>query len=103
MSFVTGPASPLLTLNFKPGKFVSGSSVSFTIDQDNALTKVSGSQSDFLGLGTTFTATFGPNKGTVVAPFQNNIGFGFNQADGFGLVDALAAVQAIQSAAKPAR
>ena len=103
VSFVTGPASPLLTLNFTPGKFVSGSSVSFTIDQDNALTKVSGGQSDFLGLGTTFTATFGPNTGTVVAPFQNNIGFGFNQADGFGLVDALAAVQAIQSAAKPAR
>lgn len=103
VSFVTGPASPLLTLNFKPGTFVSGSSVSFTIDQDNALTKVSGGQSDFLGLGTTFTATFGPNTGTVVAPFQNNIGFGFNQADGFGLVDALAAVQAIQSAAKPAR
>jgi hypothetical protein len=104
VSFVTGPASPLLTLNFTPGTFVSGSSVSFTIDQDNALTKVSGGQSDFLGLGTTFTATFGPTTGTVVAPFQNSIGFGFNQADGFGLVDALAAVQAIQAAApKPAR
>jgi subtilase family protein len=104
VSFVTGPASPLLTLNFTPGKFVSGASVSFTIDQDNALTHVSGGQSDFLGAGTKFIATFGPKKGTVVAPFQNNIGFGFNQADGFGLVDALAAVQSLQtSAAKPAR
>jgi hypothetical protein len=104
VSFVTGPASPLLTLNFTPGKFVSGASVSFTIDQDNALTHVSGGQSDFLGAGTKFTATFGPTSATVVAPFQNNIGFGFNRADGFGLVDALAAVQAIQaSAAKPAR
>jgi Subtilase family len=104
VSFVTGPASPMLTLNFTPGKFVSGCSVSFTIDQDNAITHVSGGQSDFLGLGTKFTATFGPNKATVVAPFFNNIGFGFNQADGFGMVDALAAVQFIQaSAAKPAR
>jgi hypothetical protein len=105
VSFVTGPASPLLTLNFTPGKFVSGCSVSFTIDQDNALTQVSGSQSDFLGAGTKFIATFGPKSGTVVAPFQNTIGFGFNRADGFGLVDAEAAVQFIQqmSAAKPAR
>ena len=104
VSFVTGPASPQLTLNFTPGKFVSGASVSFTIDQDNAITHVSGGQSDFLGAGTKFTATFGPKSATVVAPFQNNIGFGFNRADGFGLVDALAAVQAIQSsAAKPAR
>ena len=104
VSFVTGPASPLLTLNFTPGKFVSGCSVSFTIDQDNALTKVSGGQSDFLGAGTKFIATFGPTTGKVVAPFHNNIGFGFNQADGFGLVDALAAVQIIQMpAAKPAR
>jgi Subtilase family len=95
VSFVTGPASPLLTLNFTPGKFVSGCSVSFTIDQDNALTHVSGGQSDFLGAGTKFIATFGPTSGTVVAPFQNNIGSGFDRADGFGLVDALAAVQFI--------
>ena len=62
VSFVTGPASPQLTLNFTPGKFVSGASVSFTIDQDNALTHVSGGQSDFLGAGTKFTATFGPTS-----------------------------------------
>jgi hypothetical protein len=69
------------------------------------LTQVSGSQSDFLGAGTKFIATFGPKSGTVVAPFQNTIGFGFNRADGFGLVDAEAAVQFIQqmSARKPAR
>jgi hypothetical protein len=104
ISFVTGPASPKLTLNFTPGKFVSGCSVSFTIDQDNALTQVSGGQSDFLGAGTKFTATFGPMADKVVAPFLNSIGFGFNRADGFGLVDAEAAVQFIQaSAAKPAR
>jgi Subtilase family len=103
VSFVTGPASPRLTLNFTPGKFVSGDSVSFTIDQDNALTRVSGGQSDYLGAGTKFTATFGPKKDTVIAAFQNTIGFGFNQADGFGLVDAEAAVQFILgSAAKPA-
>jgi hypothetical protein len=49
ISFVTGPESPLLTLHFKPGKFVSGDSVSFTIDQDNALTGVSGGQCGLSG------------------------------------------------------
>jgi hypothetical protein len=103
VSFVSGPASPKLTLNFAPGKFVSGDSVSFTIDQDNAVTKVSGGQSDYLGAGTTFTASFGPTKDTVIGTFQNTIGSGFSRADGFGLVDALAAVELIQqSASKPA-
>ena len=104
VSFVTGPASPLLTLKFTPGKFVSGASVSFTIDQDNALTKVSGGQSDYLAAGTKFTASFGPTKDTVVGAFQsNNIGVGFNQADGFGLIDALGAVKLIQrSTSQPA-
>ena len=92
VSFVSGPASPQLTLKFSPGKFVSGASVSFTIDQDNALTKVSGGQSDYLGAGTKFTATFGPIADKVTGSFQNNIGFGFDRADGFGLVDAEAAV-----------
>ncbi len=101
VSFVTGPASPLVTLNFKPGKFVSGASVSFTIDQDNALTHVSGGQSDYLGAGTKFTATFGPKKDKVIASFQNNIGTGFNQADGFGLVDAEAAYQSIVQSHSP--
>jgi hypothetical protein len=102
ISFVTGPASPLLTLNFKPGKFVSGDSVSFTIDQDNAITRVSGGQSDYLGAGTKFIASFGPTKDTVIGTFQNTIGSGFNRADGFGLVDAQAAVDLIKPAAKPA-
>jgi hypothetical protein len=103
ISFVTGPASPLLTLHFKPGKFVSGDKVSFTIDQDNALTGVSGSQSDYLGAGTKFMASFGPTKDTVTGAFQNRFGFGFNQADGFGLVDAQAAVDLIIGpASKPA-
>jgi hypothetical protein len=104
ISFVIGPASPLLTLKFKPGKFVSGDSVSFTIDQDNALTGVSGGQSDYLAAGTKFIATFGPTKDTVTAVFQtvNGIGTGFSRADGFGLVDALAAVELIRPASRPA-
>lgn len=107
ISFVTGPASPLLTLKFKPGKFVAGDSVSFTIDQDNALTGVSGGQSDYLAAGTKFIATFGPTKDTVTAPFLINnifgtIGTGFSGADGFGLVDALAAVEFIRPVSKPA-
>ena len=102
ISFVTGPASPLLTLNFKPGKFVSGDLVSFTIDQDNALTGVSGGQSDYLGAGTKFIASFGPTTDTVTAAFQNTIGSGFNRADGFGLIDAQAAVNLILPASKPA-
>jgi hypothetical protein len=104
ISFVTGPASPLLTLKFKPGKFVAGDSVSFTIDQDNALDGAFGSQSDYLDAGTKFIATFGPTKDTVTGAFQtvNGIGTGFSRADGFGLVDALAAVELIRPASKPA-
>ncbi len=103
ISFVSGPASPQVTLKFTPGKFASGDSVSFTIDQDNALTKVSGGQSDYLGAGTKFTASFGPTKDTVIGTFQNTIGFGFSRADGFGLVDAQAGVDLILGpSSKPA-
>ncbi len=103
ISFVSGPASPQVTLKFTPGKFASGDSVSFRIDQDNALTKVSGGQSDYLGAGTKFTASFGPTKDTVIGTFQNTIGFGFSRADGFGLVDAQAGVDLILGpSSKPA-
>jgi hypothetical protein len=56
------------------------------------------------GAGTKFTATFGPTADKVTGSFQNNIGFGFDRADGFGLVDAAAAVGFIVGpATKPAR
>jgi Subtilase family len=93
VSFSGGHDSPLFTINFTPGKFVPGASVSFTVDQDGALTDPYGYQADCLGAGATFTATFGPKPDKAVGAFQNMISTGFNQADGFGLVDALAAVQ----------
>jgi hypothetical protein len=97
ISLETTKVSPKLTLRFTKGAFVSGATVSFTVDQDNAITKVSGGQSDYLSYGTTFTATFdGLFKDTIVGSFQNQIGEGWNRADGYGLVDALAAVRAIQ-------
>ncbi len=64
---------------------------------------VTGGQSDYLGAGTKFTASFGPTKDTVIGTFQNTIGFGFSRADGFGLVDAQAGVDLILGpSSKPA-
>jgi hypothetical protein len=97
----SGAGSSHITLKFKKGTFVSGASVSFTLDQDVAGTFPGltsdqaglGSEGDALGTGATFTAKLsGKFNDQVTAAFQNNIGFGFDRADGFGLVDAQAAV-----------
>jgi hypothetical protein len=99
-------------LKFKKGSFVPGASVSFTLDQDVAgsfpgfTSDQTGfaSEADSLGTGATFSAKLsGKFDDQVTAAFQNNIGFGFNRADGFGLVDAQAAVDLVLGAAsKPA-
>ncbi len=100
----SGTGSSHITLKFKKGAFVSGASVSFTLDQDVAGTFPGltsdqaglGSESDALGSGATFTAKLsGKFSDEVTARFQNTIGFGFSRADGFGLVDAQAAVDLI--------
>jgi len=110
-------ATPAFTLKFKKGVFTSGASISFTIGQDVAGTFTGftqdqfgvGCESEDLSFGATFTATLSGTTGkTVTAPFLlgeagNGLVTGYNPADGFGLINAVAAVQAITPpAAKPA-
>ncbi len=83
-----------LTLKFKPGTFVPGAQLSFTVDQDALIGGVGGNSSDELGFGTTFVANLsGKTADTIKGTFQNSVGAGYNPADGFGLVDALGAVE----------
>jgi hypothetical protein len=110
-------ATPAFTLKFKKGVFTSGVSLSFTIGQDVAGTFTGftqdqfgvGCESEDLSYGATFTATLSGTTGkTVTAPFLlgeagNTLVTGYNPVDGFGLINAVAAVQAITPpAAKPA-
>ena len=90
--------SPDLILKFKPGTFKPGDSLSFTVDQDLAKTGNFGSSSDSLKAGATFTATVKGAVGDLISSsFLSPTGSrtGYNQADGFGLVDALNSVEYI--------
>ena len=98
------------TLKFKPGSFKSGNSISFTLGQDVAgkftgFTQGQfgvGSEAEDLGSGATFTANFaGEPKDTVHSVFQNgSLTFGYSPFDGFGLINAKAAVEAVVPAFK---
>jgi hypothetical protein len=92
------PGLPNLVLTFKPGTFKPGDSLSFTLAQDLAKTGTFGGSSDSLKAGATFTATVKGTAGdTITGSFlsPNGPGTGYNQPDGFGLVDALNSVEAI--------
>jgi hypothetical protein len=92
------PGLPELVVKFKPGTFKPGDSLSFTLDQDLAKTGTFGGSSDSLKAGASFTATVKGTAGDVISGnffSPNGPGTGYNQPDGFGLVDALNSVQAI--------
>jgi hypothetical protein len=94
------------TLTFKPGVFTSGVSISFTALQNEAGKYPGYTQSEFgaasdaedLGYGATFTVklTTGKSTETITVPFQAGApSTGYAVADGYGLINAVAAVQAI--------
>ncbi|MBV8353129.1 MAG: hypothetical protein JOZ21_12730 [Verrucomicrobia bacterium] len=92
------PGLPNLVLKFKPGTFKPGDALTFVLDQDLAKTGTFGGSSDSLKAGATFTATVkGSVADTISASFFsfNGLGTGYNQPDGFGLVDALNSVESI--------
>jgi hypothetical protein len=112
-------ATPSFTLKFKKGVFTSGASISFTAPQDVAgkypgFTQGmfgNGCESYDLSHGATFTATVSGTTGkSVTAPFGdgeigNFPGTGWLNADGYGLINAVAAVKAVTPttpATKPA-
>ncbi|HXM04225.1 MAG TPA: hypothetical protein VN939_16565 [Chthoniobacterales bacterium] len=104
--------TPVFTLKFKKGVFTSGASISFTVGQDVAGTFPGYTQDEFgvgcesedLSYGATFTATLSGTTGkTVTAPFLvGSPSTGYSPVDGFGLINGVAAVQAVApQASKP--
>ena len=101
------------TLTFKTGVFTSGASISFTAIQNEAGTYTGYTPSEYgaacdaedLGYGATFTVqvTTGSSTDKVTVPFQpGSPSTGYGTADGYGLINAVAAVNAI-TPAKPAK
>jgi hypothetical protein len=102
------PASstPKFTLGFKNGVFRTGASISFTVGQDEAgqfsgLTQTEdGVGIDALDLadGATFTVQLaGHSSETITGRFSaGGLTHAYEPGDGFGLIDAIAAVQAVK-------
>ncbi len=99
-------ASPQFTLLFKKGVFTDGASLTFTVGQDEAGVYRGLTQSedevgvDALDLahGATFTSHLaGHSKETISGEFgAGRLVRGYQQGDGFGLIDAVAAVEAVR-------
>jgi hypothetical protein len=92
------PFSQALTLSFAPGSFGGKTTVSFGIDRDETSVGGAGNAMELLAGGTISGSVNGP--GNIAIPFSaplqvRQAGKGFSPLDGFGLIDALAAVQAL--------
>jgi hypothetical protein len=93
------------TLQFKKGTFKTGASFGFTVGQDFAGTFTGYTQGEYgcgveaedLAFGSTISATFGGKSAlTLTAPFNNGTPTkGYSAADGFGLINAVSAVNAV--------
>jgi hypothetical protein len=82
---------PSITLFFNNNSFKAGTSVSFGIDRD-FIGDGGGNGGDLLQ-GATISA--GTSKGSLGGTFVNNFGKGWSFLDGFGLIDAVKAAQAV--------
>jgi hypothetical protein len=98
-------AASSFTLEFKPGTFTSGAALNFTVGQNEAGTYIGYTQSKYgvgcdasdLGYGATFTSNIaGGSNGTITGSFQaEGPTTGYSQGDGYGLINAVAALQAV--------
>ena len=103
-------ATQAFTLTFKKGVFTNGASISFTIGQNEIGTFKGGTQSEFgvgvdaldLADGGTFTAQVSGNSSqTITGAFATGpASQSYQQGDGFGLIDAISAVQAVTAAVR---
>jgi hypothetical protein len=82
---------PSITLLFAPGAFKNGTSLSFGIDRD-FIGDGGGNTADFMQGGVVTAVT---TKNNLKGVFANTFGFGFSEADGFGLIDAVQAAQSV--------
>lgn len=92
VSHTFSPDNRILTLTFG-NTFNPGQSISFGIDRDFSAITASGNSADFLA-GADIKATV-DSSATLLGAFANQLGTGFTFADGFGLVNAKAAVSSI--------
>jgi hypothetical protein len=103
-------ATQAFTLTFKKGVFTNGASISFTIGQNEIGTFKGFTQSEFgvgadaldLAGGATFTAQVSGNSSqTITGAFDTGPAtHSYQQGDGFGLIDAISAVQAVTASVK---
>jgi hypothetical protein len=103
-------ATQAFTLKFKKRVFTNGASISFTIGQNEIGSFTGGTQSEFgvgvdaldLTDGATFTAQVsGKSSHTITGTFgAGPVSHAYQQADGFGLIDAISAVQAVTAVKK---
>ncbi|HXM32877.1 MAG TPA: S8 family serine peptidase [Chthoniobacterales bacterium] len=82
----------VLTLTFG-NTFTPGKTISFGIDRDQAAITAGGNSADLLA-GADVTANIDSGQ-TLLGAFANTLGNSFSPWDGYGLVDARAAVQSI--------
>jgi hypothetical protein len=98
-------SAPRFTLTFKSGTFTSGAVLSFTLGQDvggsfpgyTAPEFGAGSDAESLGSGGKFTVQFGgKSKNKVTAAILNGAPtFGYSPFDGYGLINAVQAVEQV--------
>jgi hypothetical protein len=88
------PTQPSSVLRFSFSGFAAGNSLSFGIDRDIAVLAGYGNSADLLK-GAIITATFADRSNAAVGSFFNKLGTGYIYADGYGLIDAEAAVDAV--------
>ncbi len=90
------PFSQTLTLSFAPGSFTRGESMSFGVDRDEVALSAAGNSMDLLPGGKITGMVKTPSGGSVPfeAPFESKrFGNLFQVQTGWGLIDALKAVQ----------
>ena len=100
-------ATQVFTLKFKKGAFTNGASISFTIGQNEIGSFTGGTQSEFVvGVdaldlvdGASFTAQVSGNSShKIMGAFDAGpVSHTYQQGDGFGLIDAISAVQAVKN------
>lgn len=92
------PTVPTSLLELSFSGFTSGNSLSFGIDRDIAALAAYGNSADLLGGAVVryrYSRLDGSNPVTGSKVLANRIGSGYTVEDGYGLIDAAAAVQAL--------
>lgn len=95
----SGENNTVLSLKFPPGALGPGVTIEFGVDRDDAKTSMGGNSADLLAGATlkikTKDTAGATNKGT--GPFVNARGQGYSPVDGFGLIDAQAALDLLRA------